>query len=74
MIETFVREYKTMAAAQQDMNALGKSGYEVVSVSEKQQKVGCMRFALLGFFALIWKPKPHVLVTYRRVALPPTAK
>lgn len=63
---TMVREYKDRKAFEKDANKLAKQGWAVVSQSEQTQRSGCGRLLMLGVFAAIWKPKPHIAVTYNR--------
>lgn len=59
-------EYASHDDFQEEAGAAGVRGWRVVSVIESERRAGCMRFLTLGIFALIWKPKPHLLVTYDR--------
>jgi putative NADH-flavin reductase len=61
-----VRRYKNDAEYQKDANKLLAKGYEVQNVVSEVQRSGCGRFiALGGIGALIFKPKPVQVVTYR---------
>lgn len=67
---TLVREYKGRDAFERDAQQLAEQGYSVVSVVDAQQRSGCMRMMTIGFFALVWKPKAKLIVTYQRAAPP----
>lgn len=69
----FTREYKSSKEAQAAMAAMHQLGFDVVSVSGLDQRVGLGRIAFLGIFAFAFKPKAHVIVVYRGDAEPPTA-
>ncbi len=66
MKDVIVRRYKSQEHYQRDAVAMARAGYEVVSVTSEQPSTGCLRGCLLGLFALIFKPKPVLVVTYRR--------
>jgi hypothetical protein len=61
-----MREYKSMDAYQRDAVKLAAQGYTVTAVTDRQQRAGVGRMASLGFFSLVWKPKPKLLVTYSK--------
>jgi hypothetical protein len=65
--EVLVRVYKNQSEYQRDAQRLSVEGWRVVSVTEQEQRSGCIRIVLLWFLALLWKPKPRILVTYNRV-------
>jgi hypothetical protein len=69
--QTIVREYKSRQAFEKDAEKLAADGYSVVSVTDSQQRSGCLRMLTLGFFALIWRPKNRLIVTYQRSAPSP---
>lgn len=61
-----VKRYKNEGEYQKDANKMLKQGYEVQTVISEQPRSGCMRFiALGGIGALVFKPKPVQVVTYR---------
>jgi hypothetical protein len=65
--EVVIRRYKSDKAYKQDAEKLARQGYSVHSVVSEQVRSGCLRIILLGGFgALIWKPKPQLVVTYKR--------
>lgn len=66
MADTIVREYKSREAFQRDAAKMSADGYAVQTVTDQQQRSGCMRIMTLGLFALVWKPKAKLLVTYHR--------
>jgi hypothetical protein len=59
-----VREYSDRDKFERDAQRLAAQGYRVVSVTDRQQRAGVVRMATIGFGALIWKPKSHLVVTY----------
>lgn len=65
MNATVVKEYKSRDAFNRDAQVMAAQGYAVVSVTESQQRSGCMRILLLNFAALLWKPPSHLIVTYQ---------
>lgn len=66
MKNTIVREYRSHADFERDAAKLAADGYSVLTVTESQPRSGCLRIVTLGLFALVWKPKPKLLVTYQR--------
>lgn len=64
--QTIVREYKSRQEFERDAAKLADQGYSVLTVTESQPRSGCLRMLTLGFFALIWKPKNKLIVTYQR--------
>ena len=61
-----VRQYGSLDDYQRDAAVLGVQGWDVVSMTQSDQRAGCLRGCLLGPFALIWKPRPRFIATYRR--------
>lgn len=61
-----VKEYRSQEEYQTDAAKLSAEGWRVVSVTEATQRSGCLRMIFLGLFALIWKPKPRLIVTYQK--------
>lgn len=59
-----VREYKSRAEMDREVAKAAEQGWRVVTVNDLSQRAGCARMGCLGFFALIWKPKSKILVTY----------
>ena len=59
-----VKRYKTEKEYQNDAQKLAKKGYKVVTVLSEQPRAGCARILTLGFFAIMFKPKPELVVTY----------
>lgn len=66
--ETLVREYRSRNAFEKDAQILAKQNYKVVSVADQQQQVGCLRVLLIGIFAIFFKPKPKLIVTYEKAS------
>lgn len=67
MKDLIVRRYRSQAQYQHDARRMLRRGYEVASVTSEQPRAGCLRGCLLGLLALLFKPKPVLIVTYRRV-------
>lgn len=65
-IETMSRTYQNQEAYSTDAARLAGQGWRVTNVTEHQPSTGCARGCLLGLFALVWKPKPELIVTYER--------
>jgi hypothetical protein len=64
-----VKRYQNEKEYQKDAGKMAAKGYEVASVVSEQPRSGCGRFvALGGIGALIFKPKPVLVVTYRLAA------
>ena len=64
--ETLVREYKSQGAYQADARRLAGQGWSVQNVVERNPRSGCVRGCLLGLLALVFRPKPTLIVTYQR--------
>lgn len=61
-----VKRYQDDKAYQRDAGKMTARGYEVQSVTSEQPRSGCGRIiALGGIGALLFKPKPELVVTYR---------
>lgn len=65
-IETIVRTYKSQGEFQNDAQRLARDGWTVSNTMERQPGTGCLRGCTLGLMALVWKPKPQIVVTYSR--------
>lgn len=65
---TLVRVYKSTGQFQSDAERYTRNGWTVGSVTEHQPGSGLGRGLLLGLMALVWKPKPEIMVTYRKDA------
>ena len=64
---TMVKEYDDRKAFDKAAQKLARDGWLVVSVTERTQRSGCMRILMLGGIgALVFKPKPTLVVTYSR--------
>ena len=68
MKNLIVKRYKSEAHYQRDAQHMLRQGYEVQSVVSEQPNAGCLRGCMLGLLALVFKPKPVLVVTYRLVA------
>jgi hypothetical protein len=63
-VKSAVREYKSRGDFDRDAINAAAHGWRVVSVTEREQRAGCIRIVLLWFLALLWRPKPRLLVAY----------
>lgn len=63
-----VKQYRTIDSYQRDAVLLGAQGWEVVTMTQSDQRAGCLRGCMLGPLALIWKPRPRFVATYRRTS------
>jgi hypothetical protein len=69
--ETMVREYKSIDDYRADAQKLARNGWNVKSVETIDPRSGCMRIILLGGIgALVFRPKPRIVVTYERPLVP----
>lgn len=59
-----VKRYKSQRRYERDAARMAEKGYKVQSVASQQPRAGLGRIFLLGFFALLFKPKPILVVTY----------
>lgn len=59
-----VREYASRGEFEKDAANAAEHGWTVASATEISQRGGCLRFLTLGLFMILFKPKPHILVTY----------
>lgn len=67
---TMVREYEDRKAFDKAAQKLSHDGWQVVSVTERTQRSGCMRIILTGGIgAIAFHPKPTLVVTYSRQPL-----
>ena len=60
-----VKRYQNEKQYQRDAARWANRGYEVQSVVSEQPRSGCARILAIGFFAMMFKPKPVLVVTYR---------
>lgn len=63
--EVLVKRYTNKRQFERDARELAKQGYVVTDVATKQPRIGLTRMLLLGFFALLFKPKAQIIVTYQ---------
>ena len=62
-----VKRYKSDQAYRQDAGKMAAQGWRVTNVISEQPRAGCMRIILTGGLgAIVWKPKPQLVVTYER--------
>lgn len=62
-----VKRYKSDKEYQRDASSMAQQGYAIQSVASEQPRAGCLRIILTGGLgAIIWKPKPQLVVTYVR--------
>lgn len=65
--ETTVKVYRSSKDYQTDAQHMAQQGWTVSNVTENRPRSGCIRvFLLLGIFALVFPPKPEIVVTYSR--------
>ena len=65
--QVVIKRYKNEREYQLDALEQSEQGYFVRAVTSEQPRSGCMRIILTGGLgALIWKPKPQLVVTYTR--------
>ena len=57
-------EYPNSTVAQAQMALQATRGLHVKSMTSVNQNPGCLRWLLLGWLSLIFKPKPHIFVVY----------
>lgn len=62
-----IREYKSQGEMERAIRQMNAQGWQAVSTAVKEQRSGCLRVVMLGGIgALIWRPRPHFLVTFSR--------
>lgn len=59
-----VKRYPNEREYQRDAQRMARKKYKVISVASEQPRSGCMRILAIGLFAMIFKPKPVLVVTY----------
>jgi hypothetical protein len=59
-----VKRYKSDREYQRDAARMTRDGYVVQGITSEQPRSGCGRWLTIGVFALIFKPKPELVVTY----------
>lgn len=67
--ETVVRVYKKPKEYEKDASKMAKDNWSVESVTERRPRSGIGRIATLMLLALVFPPKPELVVTYARVTL-----
>ena len=72
VIETAVRVYQGADAYQSELVELSGKGWSPLNVTERKPRAGLLKIFTLGFFALVFPPKPELVVTYQRRRLPGT--
>jgi hypothetical protein len=65
-VVTVHREYASQAKMERDIKQMTEHGWQVVNVTEREQRAGGMRLRMLGLFAAVSKPKTHYFVTFSR--------
>ena len=63
---TLVRSYTSPQAFARDAEKLSTQGWRIVSTMNHAPRAGIGRIALLGFGALVFRPKHQIVVTYGR--------
>ncbi len=66
-MQTEVRRYMGYKPFNRDAHHLARQGWAVVSTIEYKRRSGCVRMILLGFFCLVFPPRPEIIVTYQRI-------
>lgn len=61
-----VRSYYDTYTFEADAAEFARAGFFPVAVTNQPQRAGPWRILSIGFFALLWQPKPHLVVTYKR--------
>lgn len=61
-----VKTYKNTRDFERDARKMERQGWEVQSVVNQQPRPGVGRIVMLGLFAGVFKPKPILVVTYKR--------
>lgn len=66
MNQIVVKQYKNVKAYQIDSQRMAALGYAGDTPVSQQPRAGCVRVLMLGGIgALVFKPKPILIVTYR---------
>jgi hypothetical protein len=65
-VVTIHREYTARAKMERDIKEMTTHGWQVVEVTEREQRAEGRRFPLLGLFAAVSKPQTHHFVTFSR--------
>ncbi len=65
-METLILEYKSIEDFQKDAAKLAEQGWTVQSQTERTNRSGILRCCILSIFALVFPPKPSIIVTYVR--------
>ncbi len=63
---TMVKEYEDRRGFDKDARKLSGQGWQVVSVTERTQRPGCLRILLTGGLGALRGVKPHIVVAYSR--------
>lgn len=69
-----VKEYKGRGDFNKDAQRMAERGYVVTNVTENNRRAGCARIGCIGLFALAFKPKPTIIVTYQLHPPAPAAR
>lgn len=62
-----VKRYKKRKEYERDATRMLRKGYETQSVVSEQPSNSVKRLMLLGALAVLKKPKPVLVVTYRKI-------
>lgn len=66
VVEQQVKVYKSVKDYRKDVPKMARHGWKVQSSIEENPRSGCGRILMLGFFALLFRPKSKIVVTYVR--------
>ncbi len=64
--EVAVGVYYSADSFLEDATAFAEIGFFPVAMTNQPQRPGLIRIWLLNFFALLWQPRPHLIVSYVR--------
>lgn len=62
-----VRRYRTDRQYQRDARKMARKGYRVATVTSERPNAGLLRWLTIGIFAMLFRPKPVLVVTYQLV-------
>ena len=62
--EVVVHEYRDTPTYERYAQEMAELGWQVVDVTERQPRAGCLRIVTLGLWSLVFPPKPMLVVTY----------
>lgn len=65
MVRTQVKTYSSDRAYQRDMERMLDQGWTLLSSQTLETRGGCLRWLFFGPFALLFRGKPKIKVTYQ---------